>query len=789
MKSKRILLSLLIYLSLTEIALAENNLTRNVIDRIHHDMAVRSAMTSPVCFYYENYFQGERFCLNPPEVIDFTKENNLQTHANKIKSINIPKSSQITVYQGERFFTLTDSILQEPWQKMIAVGEVTEIFTTDKKPLNCDTNCIITQKMVIPLSRIFSYYIPDSQYQEKSVLLSFETHINSFNIGINNFLDITIDDGMVLIQPPNSQQIDFALHKDATHISFLLSWFENELILSYVETADGELLHSSPIVSMSPSHDIHQEEMELIIFNSDDRQPLTLQKVLMATHREPHRTKRGTAGIVGCFLSGPLALYNLVTQGRCNQVESAWRHIKAIFAGHDPSDRVVAGSGAPLKPKPELISAPQEQDTPTLTLTQLNTQLHGQSLTLPAVSRYCQKSLDNIISTRYPRQVTYSCSTWLSAVLSDFTLLFGSSLQSWSTEYLIQTINGILDRRAIDNDNEAIDAFIHSPNAGNRLIQTITDVAEEQGRSTLIDSITQAFAYAEQAYAQYVISSRSQSTNHQSMSLQGASNVPDNQSYVSYDSFDENDHYDSCDSEDASSSSSSDIAPPQQVQQYPLGSYQMPISSYVHQDVLPRILRNGEWIVPQERFDIEVIQGPYTQNRQSLYALLEAIAQWENIYIEKPVQCNRQGLFPTDMDTNRYAGRVTSRLIKSYAQHQNRNQVIVVVRFNDQIVSASTAYTYFTDGSGERSNGVIGATITNPAYVLNPQTEGTIRGAGSAALHATIQQLQANGVTKLEAEVISTPSAVIKKRIGFVFVPNKYDMPLPTPSPTPAPTQ
>lgn len=781
MRNKSILLSLLIYSSSTEIALAEGNSTRNLIDRIHHDMAVRSAMTSPVCFYYENYFQGEKFCLRPPEVIDFTRENNLQIHANKIKSISIPKSSQITVYQGEHFFTLTDNILQEALRKMIAVDEVTEIFTTDKKPLNCDTNCIITQKMVIPLSRIFSYYTPDSQYQEKSVLLSFETYINTFNIGINNLLDITIDDGLVLIQPPNSQQIEFALHKDATHISFLLSWFEKELVLSYVETAGGELLHSSPIVSMSLGPDINQEEIELFIFNSDDRQPLTLHKVLMASHSEPHRTKRGTAGIVGCFLSGPLALYNLVIQGRCNQVESAWRHIKAIFAGHDSSDRVVAGTGEPLKPKPVVISALQEQGTPTLTLTHLNTQLHRQSLTLPAVSRYCQTSLDNILSTRYPRQVTYSCSTWLSAVLTDFTLLFGNSLRTLSTEYLIQTINGILDRRAIDNDNEAIDAFIHSPAAGNRLIQTITDVAEEQGRSALIDSITQTFTYAEQNYAQYAISSSSQGASQLPDSSQGASNFPSNEGYDSYDSFDENDHYDSCDSEDGSGS---DIASPQQAQQYPLGSYQMPISSYVHQDILPRVLRNGEWIVPQERFDIEVIQGPYTQNRQSLYALLEAVAQWENTYFEKPVQCNRRGLFPTDMDTNRYAGRVTSRLIKNYAQYQRHNQIIVVVRFNQQIVSTSIAYTYFVDGSADRINGVIGATITNPAYVLTPQTEGAIRGAGSAALHAAIQHLQASGVIELEAEVISTPSAVIKKRIGFVFVPNKYGMSLPTPSPT-----
>lgn len=379
-------------------------------------------------------------------------------------------------------------------------------------------------------------------------------------------MDVTVNDGLILILPPNSPQIDFELHQDTTHISFLFSWFEKELSLYYLETVNGKLRYLSPMISMQSDYVINQEKINLAIFNSDDRQPLILQKILMAVHPETHRDKRGAAGMMSCFLNGPLALYNVVTQGRCNQVESAWHHIKTFFSGKDPSNRIVAGSAKPFKPIPSSEKAPQENTNPTLALSQLKTDLHGQSLTLPAVSKYCQTPIDNVISARYPRQIRYSCATWLSSVLADFTMLFGNSLRTWSTEYLIQTINGILDRRALDTDRDAMEAFIQKPNVGNRLIQTITDVAEDQGRTTLIDHITQSFLNAEQNYVQYVINN----------SQEGASSGQSDMSCTS-----ESD-------DDSESLSDSDINSPQQAQQYPLGSYEMPLSSYVYQEVLPR---------------------------------------------------------------------------------------------------------------------------------------------------------------------------------------------------------
>ncbi|MFW5400917.1 hypothetical protein V2A85_14560 [Yersinia sp. 1252 StPb PI] len=657
--------------------------------------------------------------------------------------------------------------MKNTWQHVIGTDEISRILVTDKSLLSCDIHCVIAQKMVIPLSAIFSRYTVDAENKRKSILLSFEVNDGSFNMSLNDFIDITADDNRVSILPPNKQQLDFPIHQGVTHISFLFSWYNNELLLNYLETLEGELLNLSPTISILSQDAINSKPFYLSIFNGDERQPLVMQKVLMAIHSQPQRTKRGASGIAGCFLSGPLALYNIITHGRCDQVESAWGHIKALFAGEDPSNRIVVGSGEPLKPHTPLISTSQEPVPPTLVLTQIQTHLHEQSLTLPAVARHCQTPLDNVIGLRYPRQIRHLCSPWLSSVLADFTLLFGGNLRTWSTEYLIQTLNNILDRGTIDNDNEAIDAFIHQPVAGNRLIQTVNDVAEEQGRSAVIDSITQSFGYAEQNYANYAI------TN----SPQGATADSSNESTD-----------DSCSSESDSDSDDS-IASPRQAQQYPLGSYEMPISSYIYQDVLPRILRNGEWVVPPERFDIEVIQGESEQSRRQIYELLATIAEWENTYHEQRVYCNHHGIFPTAMATNRYAGQATSRLIKSYAQRSSDNQSIIVVRFNHQIVSVSIAHSYLINQETHEKHGTIATTLTHPTYVLTPDAEGTIRGAGSAALHATIQHLKAEGITLIEAEVISTPSAIVKKRIGFNFNPYKFGpvSSIPTQPPTAPP--
>lgn len=116
-----------------------------------------------------------------------------------------------------------------------------------------------------------------------------------------------------------------------------------------------------------------------------------------------------------------------------------------------------------------------------------------------------------------------------------------------------------------------------------------------------------------------------------------------------------------------------------------------------------------------------MIQGAREQTRRSIYHLLEITAAWDNIYREQRVYCNHHGIFPTAMDTTRYAGQVTSALIRSHAQFARSEQTIIVVRFNNQIVSTSLAHNYFVGGDPQTQYSTISATLTDPAFVLTPQ--------------------------------------------------------------------
>ncbi|MBW5814655.1 hypothetical protein H0I61_21690, partial [Yersinia kristensenii] len=76
----------------------------------------------------------------------------------------------------------------------------------------------------------------------------------------------------------------------------------------------------------------------------EDIQPLILNKTIMAINKHSHRDKRGALGIAGCVGIPLLAIYNLVVQGRCNQLDKLVGANE--FSHHDGEGKtqVVAGS-------------------------------------------------------------------------------------------------------------------------------------------------------------------------------------------------------------------------------------------------------------------------------------------------------------------------------------------------------------------------------------------------------------------------------------------------------------
>ncbi|WP_411849106.1 hypothetical protein [Yersinia ruckeri] len=657
--------------------------------------------------------------------------------------------------------TLLGSQPGEQWQEPVMLGI---------KPLECSIHCEIPSKKVIPLSEVFTINTAETKPPIQQALLSFSVSERSeFTLNLEQNTDITITQRTVMISGRGViNTLEFELQKETTRLSFLFHFQNEKLFLNYMESIGVQPRYLSPIIDLGR---VVQPEAgflpDIVIYNGSPDGSLRMENLLMATQQSGHiRNKRGVAGILGCLTSGPLALYNVITQGHCTQVESAWTKIKTFFSGEDQSKMVIlAGEAKPVKP----INPPSPEpvvDKNALILTHIDPHLHNQSLTLPAAARYCQTPIKNVISGRYPRQVRYSCATWISAVLEDFTLLFGTNLRTWSTEYLIQTLNGILDRQSLDNDNDAMDAFLQNPGSGHRLIQTINNVAEQQGRSDVIDSVTSAFSYATQNYARYVelnppagayaIFSNDLSCSNKESDTSGSSSSSGSGS-------------------GSGSDSANDISTPLQAQRFPLGTYQLTLSTYVPQEFSPLILHHGEWVTSEDRFDIEIIRGTIAETRQQRYNLLESIADWGDIYHERKSDCNKYDILSSEIEANRYAGQIANQIIRNVLKVYGMTNRIAVVRLNHQVVSVSAANIYF-DLIDETNNEIrfasIMATVTDPAYVLTPNREGTIRRAGSAAVNALIEQMRADGVINIITEVISKPSAKVKTRLGFNFLPD-----------------
>lgn len=88
----------------------------------------------------------------------------------------------------------------------------------------------------------------------------------------------------------------------------------------------------------------------------------------------------------------------------------------------------------------------------------------------------------------------------------------------------------------------------------------------------------------------------------------------------------------------------------------------------------------------------------------------------------------------------------------------------MVVKLRGEIIAIVLA-----DRFNNRDEVELVASATLPDYVLSPHNEGTVRGAGTAAVYELARYLQQQGAKTLFSEVISQPSARVKQKVGFTF--------------------
>lgn len=685
--------------------------------------------TSPkVCLYSEDKLQGKSKCFSNQEKSDLFNEDDVMIGNDNTSSIYIPDGMLATIYKNDDYsppyFNLTESIGQRALADLYMDNAISSIEVAYSPIEGCSERCVILKRMQLPLSDIFAHQWSNPGYPNKQVLLSFDINDHSVfmtELTLGPLIWFSNRELFIFTNPQNNEPLAFRIHPDANRFSLLFHINSNNIAVDYMESRGTEQIALSPTITMANAPFDRPIETSAIIINNTGKQPLIIDQIVMTASAEDirsihHRSERDTAGTLGCTFIPALAIYNYVTHSRCNQGDTLWSKVTHWFSDKNKDKPVlVTANPTLLKPQPQ---QPENSGGAALILTQIQTQLHNQALTLPATAQFCKTSIDNILASRYPRDVDMHCPLWVSRVLADFTLLFGDSMRDWTLDVLRRVITQIYE-------SDTTGFATSDPAAESRLVNEVREVIRGQGQDETIHQISQAFEYTRLNYARY------------------RAHTP------------------------------TTAVPPAAAQRLPLGTYSLALASYHHPTEPPvaRVRENGEWVThPDLYFDVDILDTTIPDQPGVDEPLMDdaraALAAWSDIYNAAPVNYHITNEYWSEHDRTIEAGRAHSYSLYSEMLAPDNDYIYVAVRLGGDIVSLLAAR---RDESFENSdeNYYIEFFVTDPNYVLMPEDEESVRGAGRAAVQGIAQYLQQRGVKTLRFRAISQPAARVSTKLGF----------------------
>lgn len=693
-----------------------------------NDMRDYTAAPPEVCLYSEDKFQGKSKCFSNKKKADLFNEDDIMIGNDNTSSIYIPDGMLATIYKNDDYsppyFNLTESIGQPALANLYMDNEISGIEVAYSPIEGCSERCVILKRMQLPLSDIFSHQWSDPNHPNKQVLLSFDVNDQSVfmtELSLGPVIWFSHRDLFIFNNPQSKEPLVFRIHPEADRFSLLFHINNNSIAIDYMESRSTEQIALSPTITLGNAPFARPVETSTIIVNNTSKQPLIIDQIVMVASTEDiqpvhHRSERDTAGTLGCTFIPALAIYNYVTHSRCNQGDTLWSKVKHWFSDDNKDKSVVITTKLPLlEPQPQRL---ENSGSAILTLTRLDTQLHNQALTLPAAAQFCKTSIDNILAERYPRDIDVSCRQWVSRVLADFTLLFGNSLREWTLDVLRRVLTQIYE-------NDTTGYASNNPAAESRLVNEVQSIIRQLGIDETIRQISQAFDYTRLNYARYLV--------HNPAATES----------------------------------------PAGAQHLPLGTYSLSLASYHYPTERPavRVFENEQWVIqPNSYFDVDILDTTIPTRPDIDAAFMDdalaAVGAWSDIYSATPTYFHITNEPWSEHDRTIEAGRTNSYFLYSELLAPEHDYVYAAVRQQGDIVSILAAR---RDESFENSheNYYIEFFVTDPNYVLVPEDEGSIRGAGSAALHELARYLQQHGVKVLRLRAPSQPAARVSTKLGF----------------------
>lgn len=702
-----------------------------------------------ICFYTEDEFQGNSTCLASNQQIDFYHDTEailesdrkiLPIYNDSIQSITVPQGMIATIYKNDDFhppfFKLTESITDNNLKSLEMSDAISGIKVSQSKGLSCDQQCVIVNSHKIQLPEVFGEYWNDERLKNKQVLLVF----NSKDIGENDNFDIQFFSSPAIsihkrfITFSDHRMVDkfyFERYKYNDSLSFIIQIQKDTVEVQYIQTLSHYLVDVSPIISFARDTEISTPQ-EIIITNYNKNNPLVLEKsILTADTGEQNWEKRDltqTSKII-CAFTPFLNIYNYLIQGKCQQLDGLVFSAHAFFNSSTKGKTLhIAGKSSPLKQntlqKVESI-APEGVDN-HMTLTYIDNNKHRHSLSLPAAAKTCMVPLHSLLNSRPTRQIRPQCIDWTLEVMTDFTFLFGHNLETWNTAFFGRVIDSIIRTGSTGT-------VVEDQEVENRLIQAVKEKIIDKTTNNSFADIKTAFDYAQLSYL----------------------------SYSFYSSSDE---------------------PPSQVELLPLGIYELLLENFIYTHTTPIIISQGEPVEQAElEFEIEILptltlmeesklSDAEVRNAKAMRRKLnETIDQWEHQYEQGYSAQGASADAMMDENSDAFtrllnAGNIVTGIIKRRLRLHRPGEIYVVVKLQGRIIAIILADRFNREDEVE-----LVASATQPDFVLHPEREGTVRGAGTAAVRALGRYLQQQGARTLYSEVISQPSARVKQKVGFNF--------------------
>lgn len=688
-----------------------------------------------VCFYGESNFTGDSLCLSSGEQFDLYRGNypeRKQSHLvnplnDEVYSIKIPPGMQTTVYEDDdyngKYFVLTEDYTPDDLLIIRMNNKISSMRVSQDEDFICDRFCSIKKSIKFKIQKSFGSYWIDPRIKYRDILLDFQLS-DTDDYSIKFF-----DEGLIKVKnyklfffdgnEKHGEGFLFNLSDKSSNLSFLLRFNGGFFQIQFVESLNNEIVYSSPLIGTL--FDDANSDVIFDINNVDANSPIVIDKMVLTVGKEHNRAERSTLGLATCWAIPILSIYNYIVQGHCNQADK-FVHNAADFFG-SPADKIlqIFGSSLPLPPKNSNETLDDESALINFmsdvkgTLTYITTNMGEHALTVPATALACKASMREKIlpHLRNRRDLAPGCIDWTLSILTDFTLLFGASIEYWNSKNFGRVIENIVREGEIGSAVADVDT-------ASRLIESVQAHVAEATEVADIIHLKTAFDFSQLSYVSYV--------RH----------------------------------------TEEEVVSPQSAQALPLGRYELALVDYHFIETVPRIRQDGRWVErPDLHFDIEVISGVPEETDASRQVLLPIIEAWQHSYSQQELLFHASDILP-ESSLARYeieplleASRLTSEVAISWLRTSRDDFVYVVVRLEGEVISLTMAVDININDVG------VAGSLTNPDYVITPNAEGAVRGAGTAAIRALADHFKRKGKISLVSSVISQPSAIVKKKSGF----------------------